>query len=151
VVLREALSNKDTPLATLFRTDKGGLINGGGPASRHVTTVDRPPYRMNRKLSRSEVQELVERYRSGKSTYNLALQFGTDRHTIGRHLRHAGMELRPQRKMTPQQIDEAVRLYADGRSLAAIGKKLGVSPTTIGTALKRVGMRLRDTHGRDRC
>ena len=105
---------------------------------------------MNRKLSQAEVAELVERYRSGRSTYDLAQQFGTDRHTVARHLRRAGIGLRPQRKMTPELIDRAARLYASGSSLAGIGREFGVSPTTIGKALRNAGVLLRDTHGRER-
>jgi transposase-like protein len=87
---------------------------------------------MNRKLSPVERTQLVEQYQSGKSTYELARQFGTDRHTIARHLRHEGIELRPQRKMTPQRIQRARQLHTAGSSLATIAKQLGVSPTTAG-------------------
>ena len=42
-----------------------------------------------RRLSPAELNQLTELYRLGMSTYELARQFGTDRHTITRHLKRA--------------------------------------------------------------
>ena len=103
---------------------------------------------MTGRLSPTELNQLSELYRLGKSTYELARVFKTDRHTITRHLRRGAVELGPRQKMTPQLAERAKRLYADGYSLAVIGKQLGVSFTTIGAVLTKGGVRLRDTHGR---
>ncbi len=103
---------------------------------------------MTRRLTPDEVNQVLDLYRLGLSTYTLARQFGTDRHTITRHLRLGGVELRPRQKLTPQLAEEAARLYTDGRPLAAIGKRVGLTPTAVGTALKRAGMKLRDTPDR---
>jgi DNA-binding MarR family transcriptional regulator len=48
---------------------------------------------MPRRLSPTELSQLIELYRLGVSTYKLARQFRTDRHTITRHLRRHGVEL----------------------------------------------------------
>ncbi|MDT5255116.1 MAG: hypothetical protein QOD10_196 [Mycobacterium sp.] len=104
---------------------------------------------MTRRLSPDELDQALELYRLGKSTYKLARQFGTDRHTITRHLRQGGVELRSRQKLTPQLTEQAKRLYADGYSLAAIGKQVGLTPTAVGNALRRTGVKLRDTHGRE--
>jgi DNA-binding CsgD family transcriptional regulator len=105
---------------------------------------------MTRRLTPAEVTQLIELYRDGLSTYKLARQYGTDRHTIANHLRRGGVQLRPRQKMTPQLAEQAKRLYGDGYSLAVISKQLGFSPTTIGKALTNDGMKLRDPHGRPR-
>jgi DNA invertase Pin-like site-specific DNA recombinase len=104
---------------------------------------------MTRRLTPEELSQVLELYRLGVSTYKLARQFGTDRHTITRHLRQGGVELRSRQKLTPQLTEQAKRLYADGYSLAAIGKQVGLTPTAVGTALRRTGVKLRDTHGRE--
>ena len=82
MVLRRALSNPNTPLAILFRTDKDVLTKEVSPASPQVRRPKRT-YRPNRKLSTAELAQLVELYDLGMSTYKLARKYGTDRHTIG--------------------------------------------------------------------
>jgi DNA-binding CsgD family transcriptional regulator len=121
-----------------------------GHASPQVSAAPPRDYRMTRRLTPDELSQVLELYRLGTSTYQLARQFGTDRPTITTHLRQGGVELRPRQKLTPELIEQAKRLYADGQSLAAIGKQLGLTPTAIGTGLKGAGVTLRDTHGRDR-
>jgi DNA-binding CsgD family transcriptional regulator len=148
VDLREALSSQNTPLATLFRTDKDTVTERIRPTFPQVNGVNLRDYRMNRRPSPTDRAQLAEQYLSGTSTYELARQFGINRHTIAKHLRHQGVGLRPQRKMTPSVTDRAKRLYADGHSLAAIGNQLGVDASTVHKALKRAGLKLRDTHGR---
>jgi hypothetical protein len=104
---------------------------------------------MTRRLTPDEQEQVLELYRLGTSTYKLARQFATDRHTITGHLRRGGVTLRSRKKLTPPLVDQAAELYISGNSLAVIGKQFGVSPTTIGAVLKKAGMRLRDTHGRE--
>ncbi len=135
-------------MATLFHTYKDVLTEQISPASPQFRTPKPQNYRMNRRLSPTELSQMIELYRLGKSTYELARRFGTDRHTITRHLRYDGVELRSRQKVTPQLVEKAKRLYADGYSLAVIGRQFGVSPTTIGTVLKKAGVKLRDTHAR---
>lgn len=83
---------------------------------------------MTRRLSPAELQQVIELYHRGLSTYQLARQFGTDRHTITRHLRNSGVGLRPRQKLTPQLAEQVKRLYAEGHSLALIGKQVGLTP-----------------------
>jgi IS30 family transposase len=90
----------------------------------------------------------LELYRLGKSTYTLARQFGTDRHTISRHLHRGGVILRSRQKLTPELAEQAKQLYADNYSLAAIGKQVGLTPTAVSDALKRAGVQPRKYHGR---
>jgi DNA invertase Pin-like site-specific DNA recombinase len=103
---------------------------------------------MTRRLTPDELQQVLELYRLGKSTYTLARQFGTDRHTITRQLRRGGVTLRSRQKLTPELAEQAKQLYADNYSLAAIGKQVGLTPTAVSDALKRAGVHLRKCHGR---
>lgn len=95
-----------------------------------------------------ELQRIFDLYRSGQSTYQLARQFGTNRHTITSHLRRGGVTLRSREKLTPELIEQAAQLYVAGQSLATIGKQLGLSPMTVGKAIISTGIKLRDRHGR---
>ena len=116
-------------------------------ASPQVSGVQPRPYRMTRRLNPAELEQVIELYRLGLSTYNLARRFGTDRHTITGHVHRGGVALRSRDKLTRQVIEQAVQSYADGYSLATIGKQLGLSPTTVGKAITNAGVRLRDPHG----
>jgi DNA invertase Pin-like site-specific DNA recombinase len=101
---------------------------------------------MTRRLTPDEQQQVTKVYRLGKSTYALARQFGTDRHTITRHLRRGGVTLRSRQKLTPELAEQAKQLYADNYSLAAIGKQVGLTPTAVSNALQRAGVQLRRRH-----
>jgi DNA invertase Pin-like site-specific DNA recombinase len=103
---------------------------------------------MTRRLTPDELQQVLELDRLGKSTYTLARQFGTDRHTTTRHLRRGGVTLRSRQKLTPELAEQAKQLYADNYSLAAIGKQVGLTPTAVSDALKRAGVQRRKCHGR---
>jgi DNA-binding CsgD family transcriptional regulator len=144
VVLRESLSKQNSPFVKLPMTP----VDRVHPPSSQVSDVKPRQYRMTRRLSPEELEQVTELYRLGLSTYKLAQRFGTNRHTIAGHLRRGGVELRSHQKLTPQLIEQATQLYANGQSLATIGRQFGVSPSTIGTALRKSGMRLRDSHGR---
>ncbi|WP_158090734.1 helix-turn-helix domain-containing protein [Mycobacterium saskatchewanense] len=144
MVFRQALSKQNTPFVKLPMTP----VDTTRPTSPQVSDIPPPQYRMTRRLTPDELDQVLELYRLGLSTYKLASRFGTDRHTITGHLRRGGVQLRSRQKLTPQLVEEAAQLYDDGQSLATIGKQFGVSSTTIGAALRKTGVRLRDSHGR---
>jgi DNA invertase Pin-like site-specific DNA recombinase len=147
VVLRGTLSNPDSPFVKLISSYTNEPSDEENPASPQVGAATARDYRMTRRLTPDELDQVFELYRLGKSTYKLARQFGTDRHTITRHLRRGGVELRSRQKLTPQLIEQAKQLYADGHSLAAIGKQVGLTPTAVGNALKQAEVQLRNCHG----
>ena len=44
-------------------------------------------------LSKEEINEIVAKYKNGKSTYELAEEYGCHRYTISKHLKEAGLEV----------------------------------------------------------
>jgi DNA-directed RNA polymerase specialized sigma24 family protein len=149
VVLREALSNNDTPFAKLMRSGQDDLAEEISPAFPQVNRVDPHNYRMNRRLTRAERAQLTEQYGLGMSALELARQYGIHRHTVVKHLQRDGMVLRGgQLKMTQGLVQQALQFYAEGQSLATIGTRLGVDASTVHKALKRAGLKMRDTDGR---
>ncbi len=96
VELTGSLSNPDGPVAKLVRLPRHIVRHETYFASPQVRAVATPhDYRMTRRLTPDEVNQVLELYRLGLSTSPLARQFGTDRHTITGHLRRGGVELRP--------------------------------------------------------
>jgi DNA invertase Pin-like site-specific DNA recombinase len=148
VLLREALSSKDTPFFKLMRSEQDGLIDDVEPALPELNEVDAGRHRMNRKLTPAKRAQLVELYRSGMSALELAREFGMHRQTVARHLSQEGVAARSQLKMTPRLIDRAKRLYAEGCSTVEVGRQLGVDASMVGKALKRAGVKLRPTRRR---
>jgi transposase len=102
---------------------------------------------MNRRLSYTEVTQLVELYRGGNSMRELAHEFGIHRVTVSRLLKREGVELR-NRGLAADEIDQAVKLYAEGKSLARIGEHFDVDHGTVWRQLRKRGVKMRDTHGR---
>ena len=148
MVLRESLSNQNGAFVKLISSYSYDPLDDDHPASPQFSTPAPRDYRMTRRLTPDELDQVLELYRLGTSTYKLAHHFGTDRHTITGHLRRGGVTLRSRQKLTPQLTEQAKQLYAEGQSLAVIGKQIGLTPTAIGDALKREGVKLRDRHGR---
>jgi IS30 family transposase len=147
VVLREALSKQNSPFVKLLSYSNNKARDGLGQVFPQVNEVQLRNYRMFRQVSPEERSELVELYRSGKNTYELARQFGVHRVTVSRTLKQAGVEMRYQ-GLSAEQIAEAVNLYKAGNSLARIGEHFGVDHGTVWRQLRKRGVKMRDTHGR---
>jgi len=116
----------------------------GAPAS--PTTE---PKQQQRRLTKSQQADLVERYRSGDLMTDLAETYGIDRRTVSSILKRHDVPSRP-RGLSVEQVQEAVLMYAQGKSLAAIGKDLGVDAGTVHNRLREQGAQMRDAHGRER-
>jgi hypothetical protein len=152
VVLRGALSNPSSAFATLLPLDKVMLTDAVAAQISQLSVGKRKNYRPNRRLTAAERTELAAQYRDGKSAFELARQYGINRHTVTKHLQREGVIIRgSQVKMTPELIAKAAYLYASGQSLVKVGAHLSVDPTTVHKALKNAGMNMRDSHGRPNC
>ena len=99
------------------------------------------------RLDEAAVARLVERYRAGASSRQLANELGINKTSVITMLRTQSVTIRNGR-ITHEDIEEAKRLYASGRSVAMIGRKLNYSPKTIWNQLTKAGVRMRDTQGR---
>ena len=154
VHLSDSLSNPGAPLLRLVAVVK----ELGSPENAQTSSVTRETIvaqsgvgdpalvrlevRENRKLSPSEVAELVDAYRRGTEIRKLARQYGVHRHTVDRHLERADVVKRPVVKMSAVAA-RARELYEEGWSTQRIGRQIGVSASTAYKALKREGVKMR--------
>jgi DNA-binding CsgD family transcriptional regulator len=99
------------------------------------------------RLTQPRIDDLVSAYRSGRTTYELANEFGIHRLTVSKILIREGVPRR-NASLTPESVQEAALLYRSGLSLAAVGLHLGCDPNTVRLALMAAGEPRRDTHGR---
>jgi DNA-binding transcriptional ArsR family regulator len=102
-----------------------------------------------RRLSESEVTELITGYREGRTVYDLAERFHIHRTTVSQHLRRRGVKMR-RLGLDEQQVNLAIRLYEQGWSVARIGSQCGVNGGTVWVALRGRDIQMRDTQGRGR-
>jgi len=95
------------------------------------------------------VRQLIERYQSGATVYELGDQFGIERRTVSAILHRHGVPMR-RRGLSEEQIDDAVRLYNQGWSLARIAARMDVAAGTVRQRLHERGVPIRDTQGQPR-
>jgi len=82
-----------------------------------------------RPLDPSQEVKIVELYREGRTTTQLAVQFGVHRTTVSRAVERAGVPLRGVRP-NKQQVAEMRRLRDAGETYAAIARVVGFSTQT---------------------
>ncbi len=97
-----------------------------------------------RRLSPSEVDELVALYATGLSVAQVAATFGINRETALLHLQRRGAPSRAKvRILNDDTVAAAVRRYVDGEPMTALSADLGVNPTTLRRELTALGTPLR--------
>jgi len=134
------------PQAHALETLLGKLPDPTTPAP---LPVNRPKPRRARQLDADQIQELIQGYTAGATTYELGDRFGIDRRTASNILHRHGVDMR-RRGLSPDQVNDATHLYTIGWSLARIGEHLSVDPTTVLNRLRKRGVPTRGTHGRPR-
>jgi hypothetical protein len=100
-------------------------------------------------LSEAQVKEIIAAYKSGSTTYELAMQYGIHRMRVSRILERSQV-LRRRRVMNDLDAYQAIELYKSGLSLVRVGEQVGYTSNAIRKALIDNGIVTRDTHGRDR-
>ena len=102
-----------------------------------VQTLRILPRRFTR-LTNEQVAALLDAYRAGDSTYQLAERFGVHRQTVAATLRRAGIATRGLERadLTDEQRAEARRLGDEGVSYHQIGITLGVSERVVSRTLR---------------
>jgi transposase-like protein len=97
-----------------------------------------------RRLTRAEVDNLVDLYATGINVRQLAAAFGINRDTALRHLQRRDVPSRASvRKLTDDLLATATRRYLAGDPTAKLCGDLGINPTTLRRELTKTGIQLR--------
>ena len=97
-----------------------------------------------RRLTRSEVDNLVDLYATGINVRQLAAAFGINRDTALQHLQRRGVPSRATvRKLTDELLAVAIRRYLAGEPMTRLCDELGINPTTLRRELSKTGVQLR--------
>ena len=106
----------------------------------------REPRKIARRLSRTTVEQLINAYRDGTSTAQLATRFGISKTAILTLLNNRDVPRRFQ-SMLADDIDNVERLYLAGHSLASCSRLTGFAASTIRDALHERGTPMRAPGG----
>ena len=106
------------------------------------------PRPVQKRLHRSEVDELVAAYRAGASVEALAERFGVHQTTAVAHLRRQQVERRAAfTAWDHDDLSAAAAHYASGASLASVAARFGVDPSTVANRFRRAGVAVRPRRG----
>lgn len=98
-----------------------------------------------KRLSDSEISQIVERYSEGASTYELAAAFGCHRSTISRALKESGIEVTHEAAKREALTEQVLQMYADYCKPVDIGKELGINAATVRKILHENGAHIRSS------
>jgi len=105
-----------------------------------------PEQRVDRRLSRETIAELVQTYRDGASTTQLRQQYELGQGSVIKILHEHGVVMRNQ-GLADDDLSTAATLYDDGQTLAELGQRFEVSPNAVRRALVSVGVVMRARGG----
>lgn len=132
----------------LLNWSKRALANGPNlavdPGSAPV--VERN-IRRQRMLTEADIQEVIEMYRAGRTTRQIAKATGAHRRTIANRLKLAGIKLR-RGKISQGEVAKLIRLYESDLSMAAIGERLNLDPQTVLNYLRKASLETRNRQGK---
>ena len=97
-----------------------------------------------KRLTDEEIGLICSAYRSGKSTYQLAREFGCHRNTISNALKSKGIEVTKKSKL---DVVDVATLYEQGYATQEIADKYNVGPQVILRCLKAEGIKIRGRWG----
>ena len=108
-----------------------------------------PSRQVQHRVSKSEIEQLVIIYQSGRTVNDLADDFQVNRTTVMAHLRRAGVPRR-ESKIGDTQLSEVVECYFAGQTLVQVADQFGVDGETIRRALLQAGVVRRSAGKRPR-
>ena len=103
---------------------------------------------IQRRLSTTEIDELIAAYRSGVTISELADRHGVHRSTVAATFdRHNVERHHAQTTWTSETLADAADLYKSGLSLAAVAARYGIDPQTVANRFRRAGIPVRNRRG----
>lgn len=97
-----------------------------------------------KRMNGNEILSLITAYNDGKTTYELAEQYGCHRQTISSMLKKHGINVtkcKAKEKLNPEDV---VFMYENMHTSEEIAKKYKVTPQVIITCLRSHGIKIRD-------
>jgi len=97
-----------------------------------------------RRLSPTDIEDLIEAYQAGFTITELAVRFRIHRTTVASHLDHHHIPRHRQRTAWDEEtIRRAAKLYGTGLSLADVAAEYGIDAQTVANRFRRAGIPVR--------
>ena len=107
--------------------------------------LSNPP---QRRLSPTDLDDLLDAYRAGATISQLAVEFSIHRTTVTAHLdRHGIPRHSGQTAWDDEIVTQAAELYATGLSLADVAQRFGIDAQTVANRFRRAGVAVRPRRG----
>jgi transposase-like protein len=101
-----------------------------------------------RRLSPTDIDDLIKAYQGGATISQLAADFGVHRTTVTGHLdRHGVARHSEQTAWDDEILTQAAGRYATGMSLADVAHRFGVDEQTVANRLRRAVVAVRTRRG----
>lgn len=123
--------------------DGPSILNSHRSVNEYGETEIKQIRQQQKRFSDVEISEIAQEYRSGKTTYELAEQYGCARHTIVTALKKMGIMATKAKAQEALDADEVIRLYNEYHTIEEIAKKHGVSSNAINRCLRYNGVAIR--------
>jgi len=93
-------------------------------------------------LNEEEIKRIIDEYKSGKSTYKIAEQFGCHRHTVSDTLKRNGVKITYCKDET-LDTKSVLFLYEEKNTLKQIAERYKTTPKVISRCLRKNGVVIR--------
>ena len=101
-----------------------------------------------RRLSPTDIDDLISAYQAGATISQLAVEFGVHRTTVAGHLDRDGVARHnEQRTWDDEILIQAAELYSTEWSLADVADQFGVDAQTVANRFRRAGVAVRPRRG----
>ena len=118
------------------------------PAARRREETGRLSIPPQRRLSPTDIDDLIEADQAGATINQLADEFGIHRTPVTGHLDPHGVPRDSEHTACDDRtLKEAAELYAAGRSLAEVGEQFGIDAQTVANRIRRAGVAVRPRRG----
>ncbi len=94
-------------------------------------------------LSNKEISEIVVKYNSGVSTYELAQEYGCHRRTISDNLKKQGIKVTNQLMERKGVVELVMQMYSEYYKPADIAKAVGINVDSVRKILKENNVYIR--------
>lgn len=96
-----------------------------------------------KRLSNNEVLEIISKYKAGKSTYELAKEYGCHRRTISDNLKKQGIKVTNQLMERKGVVELVIQMYSEYIKPADIAKAVGINVDSVRKILKENNVYIR--------
>lgn len=122
-------------------------INGDEKGDREIDMFGeikvKQLHQEQKRLSPEEKEIIIAEYSSGRTTYDLAKQFGCHRRTISSILKSHGVKVDKCKARKKLDVDKVIAMYTELHTSEEIAKCFGVSSQSILVCLRAHGVKIR--------